>query len=253
MKIKTRWLIEDLRRGIGSLRPLDTTEGYPTRNSGRPSNNLFAPLSQEWASRPSVPYTQTNIQEVRKVLREMPWMADYITDTGLAAVLLLGLHGAQDTPPSWIPGFGDECRVSPAVAPIDSQVQTTPVRATDQAARTIDPAAALRTEHDGVQDSPPTSLLVIHDKRPASPAVAPIDAQVHTTSVTATEQAAHTTEQPPTTLPAPTEPAAPVIPPAPRASSTSSLSSAPNNTKSPSPQPHRTTRPRAGRKEFGIS
>jgi hypothetical protein len=119
-------------------------------------------------------------------------MADYITDTGLAAVLRSGLDGAQDTPPSSLPGFRDE--------------------------------------------------------RPVSPAVAPIDAQVHTTSVRATEQAARTTEQPPTTLPAPTEPAAPVTPPAPRASSTSSLSSAPNNTKSPSPQPRRSKRRGAGRK-----
>jgi len=164
-------------------------------------------------------------------------MADYITATGLAAVLCSGLHGAQDTPPSSLPGFRNERPVSPAVAPIDAQVHTTPVRATEQAARTIEPAAALRSEHDGAQHSPPTSLPVICDERPASPAVAALDAQVHTTSVRATEQAARTTAQPPTTLPAPTEPAAPVTPPAPRASSTSSLSSAPNNTKSPSPHP----------------
>jgi len=175
-------------------------------------------------------------------------MADYITDTRLAAVLRSGLDGAQDTPPSSLPGFRDERPVFPAVAPIDAQVDTTPVRATEQAARTIQPAAALRSEHDGAQYSPPTSLPLIHDELPAGPAVAPIDAQVHTTSVRATEQAARTTEQPPTTLPAPTEPAAPVTPLAPRASSTSSLSSAPNNTKWQSPQPRSSKRRGAGRK-----
>jgi len=36
MKMKTRWLIEDVGQGIGSPGPLDTTEGYPTRNSERP-------------------------------------------------------------------------------------------------------------------------------------------------------------------------------------------------------------------------
>ena len=84
-------------------------------------------------------------------------MGDYITDTGLAAVLHSGLDGAQDTHSSSLPGFRDERRVSTAVAPIDAQVHTTPVRATEQAARTIEPAAALRSEHDGAQDSPPTS------------------------------------------------------------------------------------------------
>ena len=188
------------------------------------------------------------LQDVRKVLREIPWMADYVTDTGLADVLRWGLDGAQDAPPSNLHGFRDERRVSPAVAPIDAQVHTTLVRVTEQAARTIERAAALRSEHDGAQDSPPTSLPVICDKRPASPTVAPIYVQVYTTSVAATEQAARTTEQPPTTLPALTEPAAPVTPLAPRASSTSSLSSLPNNTKSPSPQPRRSKRRRAGRK-----
>jgi len=148
----------------------------------------------------------------------MPWMADYITDTGLAAVLGSGLDGAQETPPSSLPGFCDKGRISPAVASIDAQVHITPVRATQQAARTIEPVAALRSKHDGPQDSPPTTLPVIRNEGPASPAVAPIDAQVHTTSVRATEQAARKTQQPPTTLPAPAEPAAPVTPRAPRAS-----------------------------------
>jgi len=212
-----------------------------------PRDNLCPPLSRESAIGPSVPSTQTNLQDVRKVLLQMPWMADYITDTGLAAVLRSGLDGAQDTPPSSLPEFRDERPVSPAVAPLDAQVHTTLVRATEVAARTIEPAPALRSDHNGAQDSPPTSLSVIRDERPASPAVAPIDAQVHTTSVRATEQAARTTAQSPTMLPALTEPAAPMTPPAPRASSTSSLSSAPNNTKSPLPQPRRSKRRGAGR------
>jgi len=174
-------------------------------------------------------------------------MADYMTDTGLTAVLCSGLAGAQDTPRSRLLGFRDERPVSPTIALIDAQVHTTPVRASEQAARTIELAAALRSEPDGAQDSPPTSLPVIRDERPASSAVAPIDAQVHTSSVRATGQAARTTEQPPTTLRAPKEPAAPVKPPAPRASSTSGLSSAPNNTKSLSPQLRHSKRHGAGR------
>jgi len=174
-------------------------------------------------------------------------MADYITDTRLAALLRSGRDGAQDTPHSSLPGFCNERPVSPAIAPIDGQVHITPLKATEQAAYRFELAAALRSEHDGAQDSPPTSLLVIRAERPASPAFAPIDAQVHTTSLRATEQAARTTEQPPTMLPARTEPAAPVTPPAPRAYSRSSLSSAPNYTKSPSPQPRRSKRRKAGR------
>ena len=81
-------------------------------------------------------------------------------------------------------------------------------------------AAELRSGLDGARDTPPSSLPVIHDERPASPAVAP-------------EQAACATEPPSTMLPAPTEPSAPMAPPAPRASSTSSLSSAPNKSQSP--------------------
>ena len=175
-------------------------------------------------------------------------MADHITGTGLAAVLRSGLDGAQDTPRSSLPGFRDERPVSPAVAPIDAGVHTAPVRVTGQAALTIEPAAALHSEHDGAQNSPSTSMPLIHDERPASPALAPIEAQVHTTSVRAIEQAARTTQQPGTTLPAPTEPAAPVTPSAPRASSTSSLNIAPNNNKSPSPQPHHSKRCGARRK-----
>jgi len=71
-------------------------------------------------------------------------MADYITNTGVAAVLRSGLDGAEDPPPSTLPGFRHEHLVSPAVAPIDAQFDTTPVRVTEQAASTIEPAAALR-------------------------------------------------------------------------------------------------------------
>jgi len=122
------------------------------------------------------------------VQREMPWRADYIKDTGLAAVLRSGLNGAQETPPSSLPGFYDQRPVSPAIAPIHVLVQRTPLRETEQAARTIERAAALRSEHDGAQDSPPTSLPLIRDECPASPAIAPIDGQVHTTSVRGKEQ-----------------------------------------------------------------
>ena len=212
-----------------------------------PSNNPFVLLSRESASRPSAPSTQSKLQDVRKVPREMPLMAD-ITHTVLAAVLHSGLDGAKDTTPSSLPGFGDKRPVPLGVAPIDVQVHTTGVRATEQAARTIEPAAVLRSEHDVAQASPPTGLPVIRDEHPACPAVAPIDAHVHTTSVRATEQAARTKEQPPTPLPAPRDPAAPVTSPVPRASSTSTLSSVPNNTKSPWPQPRRSKRPGAGRK-----
>jgi len=163
-------------------------------------------------------------------------MADYITETGLAAVLGSGLDGPQDTPHASLPGFRDERPVSHLVAPLDVQVHTTPVRATEQAAGTIEPAAALHSEHHGAQDSPPTSLPVIHEERPASAAVAPIDVQVPTASVRATELAAGTTEQPPTTPPAPTELGTQMTPPVPRASSTSSLSSAQKTRKWPSPQ-----------------
>jgi len=233
---------------LGAPGPSTRRRATPREIEYARSDDPFAPLSLESASRPSAPSTQTKLQDFRKVLWEMPWMADYITDTGLAAVLRSGLDGAPDTPLSSLHGFRDERSVSPAVPPIDPQVHTTRVSATEQAARTIEPAAALRSEHDGAQDSPPPSRRVICDERPAYPPVAPIDAQVHTTSLRATEQAARTTEQPPTTLPAPTEPAAPVTPPEPRPSSTSSLSSAPNNTKSPSAQLRCSKRRGAGRK-----
>ena len=97
-------------------------------------------------------------------------------------------------------------------------------------------AVALRSGFDGGRDTPPSSLPVISDQRPVSPAFAAIDVQVHTTPVGVTEQAAHTTEPPSTTLLASTELAALMSPPAPRASSTCGLSSAPNKSESPSPE-----------------
>ena len=108
--------------------------------------------------------------------------------------------------------------------------------------------AALRSGFDDKRDTPPSSLPVIHDERPFSPAVAAIDVQVHTTPLRVTEQAARTTEPPSTTLLASTEQAALVTPPVPRASSTSSLSSTPNKSQSPSPELRRSKRRGAGRK-----
>jgi len=231
---------------LGAPRPSTGQRATPPAIEDSPGDNLFAPLSGESASRAFAPSTQTKLPDVRKVLREIPWMADYITDTWLAAVLRLDLNGAQDTPPSSLHRFRDKRPVSPAVVQLDAQVHTTLLRERAQGARPIAPAVVLRSEHDGAQDSPPTSLPVIRKKRPASPTVAPIDEQVHTTSLRATEQAARTTEEPPTTLPARTEPAAPVTPLAPWTSSKSSLSNAPNKTKSLSPQPRRSKRPGAG-------
>ena len=78
-----------------------------------PSDNPFAPLSPESASRPSAPSTQPKLKDVRKVLREMLCMADYITDTGQAAVLRSGVDRAQDTPPCSLLGFRDKHPVCP--------------------------------------------------------------------------------------------------------------------------------------------
>ena len=238
---------------MGAPRPSPPRRATSREIENGPRDNPLATLSRESASRPSALSTQTKLEDVPKVRREKTWMPDYITDTRLATVLRSGVDGPQDTRPSSLPRFREQSRVSPEVAPINAQVHTPPVRVTEQAACTIELAAALHSDHDGAQDGPPTSLPVIRDECPASPTVAPINVQVHITSLRATEQAARTTGQPPTTLPAPTEPAAPVTPPAPRASSTSSLSSAPNNTKSPSPQPRRLTTHGARRKQFEIS
>ena len=89
--------------------------------------HIGRPLSREWASRPAAPSTQTKLQDDRKLIQEMPWMANYISDTGLAAVLRAGLDVAQDTLPCSLPGFRDERPVSPAVTLIDPQVHTTSV------------------------------------------------------------------------------------------------------------------------------
>jgi len=112
---------------LGAPGPSTRRRATPREREDARSDDPFAPLSRESASRPSAPSTKRKLQDVRKVIREMPWIADYITGTGLATVLRLGLDGAQDTPPGSLPGFRDECPVSPVVAPIDAQVHTTPV------------------------------------------------------------------------------------------------------------------------------
>ena len=58
-----------------------------------------------------------------------------MTDSGVAAALRSRVDGSRDTPPSSLPVNRNERSVSPAVAAIDTQVHTTPVGATEQAAR----------------------------------------------------------------------------------------------------------------------
>jgi len=157
-------------------------------------------------------------------------MAEYITDIRLVALLRSGLDSTQGTPPCSQPGYRDERPLSSSFAWINAQVHTTPLRATEQAARLTDQAAVLPSEHDGAQDSPSTSLPVICNEHPAFPAVAPINVQIQTTLMRATE------------------PAAPVTPPVAGASSKYSLSSTPNNTQSPSLQPHHSKGHWAGQK-----
>ena len=70
---------------------------------------------------------------------EMPYLAEYMTDSGVAAALRSGFDGGRDTPPSSLPVIRDEGPVSPAVAAIDVQVYTTPVGVTEQAACTTEP------------------------------------------------------------------------------------------------------------------
>ena len=103
------------------------------------SSNPIAPLSQELASGPSAPSTQTRLQKVRNALMEMPYLAEYMTDSGVAAALRSGFDGGRDTPPSCLPVIRDERPVSPAVSAIDVQVHITPVGVTEQAARTTEP------------------------------------------------------------------------------------------------------------------
>ena len=66
---------------------------------------------------------------------EMPYLAEYMTESGVAAVLRSGVDGGQDTPPSSLPENCDEYPVSAAVGAINAQVHTTLVEATEQAAR----------------------------------------------------------------------------------------------------------------------
>ena len=73
---------------------------------------------------------------------EMPYLAEYWTDSGVAAALRSGFDGGWDTPASCLLGIRDERLVSPAVAAIDVQVHTTPVGVTEQAARTPEPPSS---------------------------------------------------------------------------------------------------------------
>ena len=154
------------------------------------SSNPVTPLWRESASGPSTPSIQTRLQSVRKAPTEMPYLAEYLTDSGVAAALRSGFDGGWDTLPS--------------------------------------------------------SLPIIRDEHPVSPAVAAIDVQVHRTPVGVTEQAARIRKPPSTMLLASAELAALVTPPAPRASSTSSLSSAPNKSQTPLPELRRSKRRGAG-------
>ena len=95
------------------------------------SSNPVAQLSRESASGPSAPSAQSRLQNVRKALIEMPYLAESMTDRVVAAVLRSGFDGGQDTPPSSLPVIRDERLVSPAFATIDAQVHTTPVGATE--------------------------------------------------------------------------------------------------------------------------
>ena len=103
------------------------------------SSNPVAPLSRESASGPSAPSTQTRLQNVRKALREMTYLTDYMIDSGVAAAVHSGFDGGRDTPPSSLPVIRDERPVSHAVAAIDVQVHTTPVGVTEQVACTTEP------------------------------------------------------------------------------------------------------------------
>ena len=70
---------------------------------------------------------------------EMPYLAEYMTDSGVAAALHSVFDGGRDTPPSSLPVICNERQVSPAVAAIDVQVHTTSVGVTEQAAHTTEP------------------------------------------------------------------------------------------------------------------
>jgi len=91
-------------------------------------------------------------------------MPDYFRHTWREAVLRSGVDGGQETTHASQPGLSDEHPGAPAVAPSDAHVDPTPVRPTEQEARTLEQAAVPPSEHDRAQDSPSTSLPVIHDK-----------------------------------------------------------------------------------------
>ena len=70
---------------------------------------------------------------------EMPYLAEYMRDSGVAAALRSGFDGGRDTFPSSLPVFRDERPVSLAVAAIDVPVHTTPEAVREQVACTTEP------------------------------------------------------------------------------------------------------------------
>ena len=66
---------------------------------------------------------------------EMPYLAEYMTDSGMAAALRLGLDGGQDTPPCCIPIIHNERQASPTVAPVQA-ARTTELLSTSLSALT---------------------------------------------------------------------------------------------------------------------
>jgi len=131
--------------------PSTQLRATPQEMEDAPSHNRRASLSWGLTFRLSAPSTQTKPQDVRKVVREMPWVAEYITGTRRPTMLGSGCNGGHDTPRSSLSRSRQDCLVSPLVAPIDAQVYQTLVRATEQAARPKQTASALCSEHHGTQ------------------------------------------------------------------------------------------------------
>ena len=63
---------------------------------------------------------------------EMPYLAEYMTDYGMAAALRSGLNGGRDTPPSSLPVIRDDRPASPALAPEQAARATEPPSTTLQ-------------------------------------------------------------------------------------------------------------------------
>ena len=77
----------------------------------------FALLSRDSASGPSALSKQTRLQNLLKALMEMPYLAEYMTDSRVAAGLRSGLDSSRDTPLSSLTVIRNECPATPAVAP----------------------------------------------------------------------------------------------------------------------------------------